>query len=134
MPVVKEDKEVGGYGGVPPEVRYHLNAAVEALNEKELKHGSTALFWHLVHTVDSHITVREYIFGIPVFHITKSRQNNNYPDSLLVSFECDCGHTHTHGWSKNASPTKPQHQVAHCASGPLKDRGYYIVFKPVGAA
>jgi len=70
-----------------------------------------------------------YIDGIPIFLITEAVQNRDFADSLIVSFRCPCGRTHTHGVGKKDDPFRPTHRVAHCADGPLRERGYYIVQK-----
>ena len=68
------------------------------------------------------------IDGIPVFLVSESRPNRDFPGALIVSFRCPCGRTHSHSWQAADDPHRPQHRVAHCdAARPLFPRGYYIV-------
>ena len=68
--------------------------------------------------------------GRPVFAIDASRPNRDFPGCLVVEFKCTCGRVHEHGWGLDEDPARPQHRSAHCAEGPLRDGGYYIVLTP----
>jgi hypothetical protein len=44
-----------------------------------------------------------------------------------------CNIEHTHGWPEESYNNMLEHRVAHCASGPLTDTGYYIMPRAVQA-
>lgn len=54
--IKSDDTLVGGIGNVDPNVAQAIYRSIlEQAKLKPFKHGSTAAYWHVVHTLGSHL-------------------------------------------------------------------------------